>query len=107
LMKHVDLVVVGSDAVRKNGVVNKVGTSLLALAAKENKKPFYVVASTIKFDRRKKFVVEERPGSEVYKKIKGIKIRNPAFDITDWKFVSAVVMEKGILKPEKVKRMLR
>jgi len=107
LMRHVDLVIVGSDAIRKNGVVNKVGTSLLALAAKENKKLFYVVASTIKFDRRKKFVVEERPGSEVYKKIKGVKIRNPAFDMTDWKFVSGVVTENGILKPEKIKRILK
>jgi len=106
MMRQVNMVVIGSDAIRKNGVVNKVGTSLVALAAKENKKPFYVVASTIKFDRRKKFIIEERPANEVYKKIKGIKIRNPAFDITDWKFVTAVVTEKGILKPEKIKRML-
>jgi len=107
MMKDVDLVIVGSDAMRKNGIINKVGTSLLALAARKNKKPFYVVGNSLKLDKRKKCVIEERPAKEVYKKIKGIKIRNPAFDITDWKFVSAVVTEKGILKPEKVKRMLK
>jgi ribose 1,5-bisphosphate isomerase len=106
LMKDVDLVLVGSDAIRKNGIVNKVGTSLIALAAKENRKPFYAVGNTLKFDRRKKLVIEERPTSEVYKKIKGVKIRNPAFDLTDWKFVSGVVMENGVFKPDKVRRML-
>jgi ribose 1,5-bisphosphate isomerase len=112
-MKEVDCVLVGSDALRVNGVVNKVGTSLLALAAKENKKPFYVAANLLKLDRRKKFVIEERPAKEVYQellqpgKLKGIKIRNPAFDLTNWKFVTAVITEKGILKPEKIVRMIR
>jgi len=107
MMKDVDLVIVGSDAIRKNGVVNKVGTNLIALAAKENKKPFYVVGSTLKFDRRKKLVIEERPEIEVYKKIKGVKIRNIAFDITDWKFVSAVITEKGVYKPKQILRLLK
>lgn len=106
MMKDVNLVMVGSDAIRRNGVVNKVGTSLLALAARENRKPFYVIGNTLKFDRRKKFVIEERPTSEVYKKIKGVKIRNPAFDVTGWRFVSAVVTEDGVMKPERILRLL-
>ena len=106
MMKDVDLVMVGSDAIRKNGVANKVGTSLLALAAKQNKKPFYVVGDMLKLDRRRKFVIEERPASEIYKKIKGVKVRNPAFDITGWKSISGVITEKGTLKPEKIQRML-
>jgi len=107
MMKDVDVVIVGSDSLRRNGVVNKVGTNLLALAARENKKPFYVVGNTLKLDRRKKIVIEERPTSEVYKKIKGVKIRNPAFDVTDWRLVSGVITEEGILKPDKIKRMLK
>jgi ribose 1,5-bisphosphate isomerase len=107
MMKDVDLVIVGSDAMRKNGIINKVGTSLLALAARKNKKPFYVVGNSLKLDKRKKCVIEERPAKEVYKKIKGIKIRNPAFDITEWNYVSGVITERGILKPEEIKRMLR
>jgi len=112
-MKDVDMVVVGSDSIRKNGVANKIGTFLLALCARNNNKPFYVVANTMKFDKRKKFVIEERPTKEVYKellhpgKLKGIKLRNPAFDVTPMKFVTAIITEKGILRPEKVLRLLK
>jgi ribose 1,5-bisphosphate isomerase len=112
-MKDVDCVLVGADALRKEGVVNKIGTSLLAFAAKANKKPFYVAANTLKLDRRRKFVIEERPAKEVYDelikpgKLEGIKIRNPAFDLTRWKFVSYVITEKGIKKPEEILRMLK
>jgi len=112
-MPEVDCVIVGSDALRVNGSVNKIGTSLLALAAKKNKKPFYVAADLFKLDRRKKFVIEERSEKEVYKellhpgKLKGIKIRNPAFDVTNWKFVSIVITEKGVLKPNKILRLLK
>lgn len=105
-MKGVDIVIVGSDSIRKEGMINKVGTSLLALAARENKKPFYVAANSLKFDRRRKFVIEERPVSEVYRKINGVKIRNPAFDITRWRFISAVITEEKILKPDQILRLL-
>jgi len=112
-MKDIDCVILGCDAIRKNGVVNKTGTNLLALSAKDNKKSFYVVADSLKLDKRKKFVIEERPTKEVYRelihpgKLKGIKLRNPAFDMTPMKFVTAIITEKGILKPEKVLRLLK
>jgi ribose 1,5-bisphosphate isomerase len=112
-MKDVDCVLVGSDSIRKHGVINKIGTSLLAFAAKQNKKPFYIAADTLKFDKRKKIIIEERSPKEVYRglvrprNLKHVKIRNPAFDITPWKFVTAVVTEKGILKPKQVMRMLK
>lgn len=109
-MKDVDVVIVGADAIRLKkpyGVVNKIGTYQLALAAKENKKPFYIAANTLKFDKREKFKIEERSAKEVYKKIKGVKIRNPAFDIVPWKFITAVITEKGILKPKQILRLLK
>jgi ribose 1,5-bisphosphate isomerase len=112
-MKDVDCVLVGSDAIRKEGVINKVGTSLLALAAKQNKRPFYVAADTLKFDKRKKLIIEERSPKEVYKRLvhpgnlRHVKIRNPAFDVTPWKFVTAIITEKGVLKPEQVLRLLK
>jgi ribose 1,5-bisphosphate isomerase len=112
-MADVDCVLVGADAIRKEAVVNKIGTSLLAFAAKQNKKPFYVAANTLKFDRRKKLIIEERSPKEVYRELmhpinlKRIKIRNPAFDITPWKFVTAVITEKGIMKPKQVLRLLK
>ncbi len=106
-MKDVDEVILGSDAIRKEGIVNKIGTLQVALAAKEFKKPFYVVGNSLKFDTRKKLVIEERPPKEVHPKLKGVKIRNPAFDLVPWKYVSAVVTEKGIFKPGKIVRMLK
>jgi len=109
----VDAVIVGTDAMRKEGVVNKIGTMLYATAAKEHKKPFYVAGNTLKIDKRKKFKIEQRPVKEVYRelikpgKLKGVKIRNPAFDITPWKFVSKVITERGVYTPTQIKKMLR
>jgi ribose 1,5-bisphosphate isomerase len=112
-MSKINCVIVGTDAIRKEGIVNKTGTSLLALAAKENKKPFYVVGNTFKLDKRKKLIIEERSPKEVYRelikpgKLKGVRIRNPAFDLTKWNFVSKVITEKGILKPKQILRQLK
>ncbi|MEM5836558.1 MAG: S-methyl-5-thioribose-1-phosphate isomerase [Candidatus Aenigmatarchaeota archaeon] len=108
LMHYADIVIVGSDAMRKEGFVNKVGTWLIAEEAKRHKKPFYVVGSHFKFDSRKKLVLEERPVSEILlKPIKGVKVRNPAFDLVPWNYVTAVITDKGIFKPEKIKEMIR
>jgi ribose 1,5-bisphosphate isomerase len=110
-MKDTDMVIVGADALRKEGVVNKIGTSLLAFAAHQNKKPFYVVANSWKIDKRKFFEIEERSPTEINKKltyrIKDTVIRNPAFDITPWKFISHVVMENGVFCPSHVLRKLK
>jgi ribose 1,5-bisphosphate isomerase len=106
-MKDVDCVILGSDAIRKQGNVNKIGSYNIALAAWQHKKPYYVVADTLKLDKRRKFEIEERPAHEVYRKLKGVKIRNPAFDITPWKFITRVIIEKGIMTPANIKRMLK
>jgi len=102
-----DVVIVGADCLRKEGIVNKIGTYILAVCAKENKVPFYVVASTLKLDRRKKIIIEKRPASEVYRKLKSVEILNYAFDITPWKYITAVITEKGIMKPRKIINMIR
>ena len=115
-MKDVDCVLVGTDAMRALppcGIINKVGTLHLALAAKEFKKPFYVAGNTLKIDCRKKIYIEDRPTNEVYRellrpgKLKGVKIRNPAFDLVDFKFVKAIITEKGVYAPTKIKRLLK
>lgn len=106
-----DMVIVGADAIRAEGLINKTGTSLMALAAYQNKKPFYVAADTLKLDRRKKFIIEERPVKEVYadihERLKGVKVRNPAFDITPWKFISRVITEKGVMTQANILRLIR
>lgn len=107
-MIDMDCVIVGCDSIRKEGVTNKIGTYDLAILAKKFKKPFYMVGNTLKLDNRKKFEIEERPAKEVYAgNLKGIKVRNPAFDITPWDLITRMVTEKGIMTPANVKRLLK
>jgi len=107
-IKDVDIVMVGSDAIRKEGVVNKIGTCTLAEIAKNHKKPFYVVGDTLKLDKRKRLIIEMRSPQEIYKEnIKILEEKNPAFDITPWKYIKRVVTEKGIMTPANVLRMLK
>jgi ribose 1,5-bisphosphate isomerase len=107
-IKDVDLVIVGCDAMRKEGIVNKIGTYPLAVVAKEHKKPFYVAGNTLKLDNRKKLVIEERSPHEIYvEHMKTLQVKNPAFDVTPWKFVKRVITEKGIMTPANVLRMLK
>jgi ribose 1,5-bisphosphate isomerase len=105
-----DLVLVGADALRSRppaGVVNKIGTSLLALAAREHRRPFVVAASALKMDRRPRLVIEERPPAEVHRRLAGVRVFNPAFDVTPWGRVSRVVTEEGVRTPAAVVRRLR
>jgi methylthioribose-1-phosphate isomerase len=106
---NVDLVVVGADRIAANGdVANKVGTYAVAVLAKEHGIPFYVAAplSTIDLATRdgSGIPIEERPDKEVThvgpSRItpEGARIRNPAFDVTPAKYVTAIVTERGIAR---------
>lgn len=106
-MPFCNAVFLGSDALRKEGNVNKIGSYQIALIAKAHKKPYYVIADTFKLDKRKEIRIEERPPSEIYHKLKNVKIRNPAFDITPWKYITAVITEKGIFKPRQIIKMIK
>jgi len=107
-IKDIDVVIVGCDSIRKEGIINKIGTYPIAVVAKEHKKPFYVVGNTLKLDKRKKLIIEERPPSEIYvEHMKTLEVRNPAFDVTPLKYVKRIVTEKGILTPGNVLRMLK
>jgi methylthioribose-1-phosphate isomerase len=107
----VQAVVVGCDRMAANGDgANKIGTSGVAILAKEYGIPFYmyVPTSTIDLDTATgdDIVIEERDGREIsemwYEKPmapEGVKTYNPAFDVTDHKYITAVVTEKGIVYP--------
>lgn len=104
-MEKVDLVLVGADTITANGdVVNKIGTSQVALIARNFKVPVYVAAQTLKFDLRRgsgeEVPIEERDLSEIIdpKRIPKASIRNPVFDVTTADYVTGVVTEKGIIK---------
>ncbi|MEM3737011.1 MAG: S-methyl-5-thioribose-1-phosphate isomerase [Candidatus Bathyarchaeia archaeon] len=102
-------VILGADRILATGhVINKVGTYMLAVLARENRVPFFVVAPTSTIDpasRVDEVIIEERPPEEILefsgKRIapKGVGAFNPAFDITPPKFVSAIVTEKGVSYP--------
>ncbi len=107
---EIDLVIVGADRIAANGdVANKIGTYSIAVLAKYHNIPFYVAAPTSTIDlgvsSGKDIPIEERNPEEV-KEINGVKIapdgvkvRNPAFDVTPNQLVSAIITEKGVIRP--------
>jgi len=107
----VDAVVVGCDRMARNGDgANKIGTSGVAILAKEYGIPFYmfVPRSTIDLSTPtgNEIYIEQRNGEEIYKMWynkdmapAGVKTYNPAFDVTASKYITAVVTEKGIVYP--------
>ncbi|MCS7114902.1 MAG: S-methyl-5-thioribose-1-phosphate isomerase [Candidatus Bathyarchaeota archaeon] len=107
-MNHVDLVIVGADAITSEGnVVNKIGTSTIALIAKEARTPFYVASELLKFDPATMYgdyeKIEERSPEEVWKNPpEGLIIRNPVFDVTRRDFIHGVICEEGIISPHSV-----
>ncbi|MEY8351809.1 S-methyl-5-thioribose-1-phosphate isomerase [Lachnospiraceae bacterium 54-53] len=106
----VDAVFVGCDRVAANGdTANKIGTSMVALAAKRYGIPVYICAPTSTIDRNtptgREIHIEERPAEEVvemwYKKPmapEGVKVYNPAFDVTDHDLIAGIVTEYGIAR---------
>jgi len=110
-MKEVDLVITGADAVTITGaVVNKIGTSQLALAAHESRKNFIVAAETYKFAPATVMgdyiEIEERSANEVItpdeikaKGLSNVTIRNPAFDVTPPEYIDLIVTEIGVFPP--------
>ena len=105
---EVDVVIVGADRIAANGdVANKIGTYALAVMAKRHGIPFYVAAPLSTFDPKipdgSHIPIEERPGDEVtgYRKVrwapKGVKVRNPAFDVTPAELITGIISEKGLV----------
>ena len=109
----VDAVIVGADRIVANGdAANKIGTYMVAVLARRHGLPFYVAAPTSTFDTKmadgSAIEIEERPGHEVtgYRGVRwapeGVKIRNPAFDVTPAELITGIVCEKGVvLKPDR------
>ncbi len=111
-MNEIDLVVVGADAITSEGnIINKIGTSMVALAAKEARTPFYVVSELLKFDpvtvRGDYERIEERSPKEVWADPpSGLIIRNPAFDVTRREFIHGIICEEGIISPHSISELM-
>jgi ribose 1,5-bisphosphate isomerase len=111
-VNQVDFVLVGADAITSEGnIVNKVGTSMIALAAKEARTPFYVATELLKFDPVTVFGsyerIEERGTEEVWSSPPhGLIIRNPAFDVTRRDFIHGIICEEGIVPPHSISELI-
>ncbi len=109
-MKRVNKVVVGADTIAANGaVINKIGTSLVALAAKEARVRLYVAAETYKFSPQtvigELVPIEVRDPREIVedewlRTNPQVKVYNPVFDVTPPEYIDAIITEKGIIPPQ-------
>ncbi len=106
----IDLVIVGADRITANGdTANKIGTYSLAVLARAHNVPFYVAAPTSTFDlsleKGDEIPIEFRSEEEVTHIMgvriapEGVRAENPAFDVTPHELITAIITEKGIIKP--------
>ena len=108
-MKEVDLVVVGADSISVNGaLINKIGTSQLAMAAQEARRNVIVAAETYKFSPRtllgEMVEIEDRSSDEVIdaeilRELPNVKVKNPAFDVTPAEYIDLIITEVGAFPP--------
>ncbi|MBL8137455.1 MAG: S-methyl-5-thioribose-1-phosphate isomerase [Acidobacteria bacterium] len=114
--ERVDLVVVGADRIAANGdAANKIGTYGLALAAHAHGIPFYVAAPWSTIDLATptgaEIPIEERNAKEVTHMAgtqvtpDGASVRNPSFDVTPHRYITAIITERGILRPPYVEAL--
>ena len=110
----VDRVIVGGDTVCANGdLINKIGTSQIAVAARDLDIDFIAAVESIKFSPQsiegEMVKIEYRDTKEVIKpgKIRGIKVLNPAFDITPAEMIDMLITEEGIIPPQGAYHLLR
>ncbi len=113
----IDLAIVGADRIAQNGdVANKIGTYSLAVLCKEHGIPFYVAAplSSIDFNIESgaDIPIEERDPREVTHVLgkvqiapDGVKVANPAFDVTPARYITAIITEKGAFLPKDLHKL--
>lgn len=107
----IDKIIVGADRITKNGdVANKIGTYNIAVSARYHKVPFYIAAPHSTFDmaleKGKDIPIEERDPGEVTKVLgkvliapEHVSVYNPAFDVTPHTLVTAIITDRGIIRP--------
>jgi ribose 1,5-bisphosphate isomerase len=110
---NTDIIIIGADAISSQGTVfNKIGSRLLALAAKESDIPVYVTASLLKFDAQthlgERTEIEMRGGSEIWPDApEGLTLVNPAFETISRDYIDGLITEAGIFPPEIVYQIVQ
>lgn len=96
-IKKAKKVFLGADALTRNGIINKIGSSVIAQIAKNNNTPLYIIADSWKYTN-KKIPLEKRALNEIWNKApKNVKIKNPSFDFVHKKYINKIITEFGVL----------
>lgn len=104
-----DKIILGADAILPDGsVINKIGSFGIAVSAQYEKTPVYIATTLLKFHSKNWIKIEERSSKEVWPRApKKLKIINFAFDIIPAKLISGIICEEGIIKPNKIKEIVK
>lgn len=95
---YANKIFLGADALLSDGIINKIGSGLIAELAHSHKIPLYIIADSWKFTK-KKVPIENRNLNEIWNNApKKIRMKNPAFEFVPEKFISGIVTEFGLMK---------
>lgn len=105
--RDLDLIILGADAINLNGsAINKVGSYGISLAAKKAKIPLFIAATLLKVTSRP-LPIEERDEKKIWpQKPRGVEIISSAFDLIPKENISQFITEFGIVKPEKISKLV-
>ena len=96
--KKADKVFLGADALLPKGIINKIGSEVICQVAQNNNIPVYIVADSWKYSP-KEMKLEQRNPKEIWSNaLRSIKIKNPAFEFVDKKYLRGIVTELGLQK---------
>lgn len=103
-IKKSDFFLIGCDVISTTHIINKIGSRMISLLCEKYDVPLYVCSLSYKFDPEciegLTHVIEERDTKEVWDKPpRGLKIRNPAFDVVDFDNITGFITEHGVLPP--------
>lgn len=105
----IDKIILGADAILPDGsIINKIGSFTVSLVAYNEKVPLYIAASLLKYHSNSWIKIEKRKPQEIWKKApKKLDLINFAFDKVPEKYITGIICEAGIIKPEEVKNKIK
>lgn len=108
-LDDMDMILTGSDCICFNGVVNKMGTKGLSIAASHYEIPFYILSEKSKFFSKRYLdepKIEEKEPKEVLEEPKGVNVKNIYFDLTPYEFIKGIITEDGIFGKDEIRSIL-
>jgi len=104
-----DKIILGADALLPDGsVINKIGSFSIGSIAHQEKVPLYIATTLLKFYPKSWIKIERRSPKEIWQNApKDLKIINFAFDCIPIKYITGIICEAGVIKPEAVKKTVK